>query len=427
MRHKSMIRIALGILTTGMVTLIFSSSAGAQATFKTLHNFKVGKDGYAPSAGLIFDQVGNLYGTTEYGGVHNLGTVFQLTPNQNGGWTESVLYSFCSGTHCADGKYPLAGLIFDQAGNLYGTTSGGGAHNSSGTVFQLTPNQNGGWTEHVLHSFCSRTHCTDGRQPTAGLIFDQAGNLYGTTDERGGHNRGTVFQLTPDQKGAWTEHVLHSFCSRTDCTDGGFPQAGLIFDQAGNVYGTTELGGAPNNSGTVFQLTPNQNRGWTERVLYSFCSLPDCTDGLYPEAGLIFDQAGNLYGTTAGGGAHNDSGTVFQLTPNHNGGWTERVLHSFCPRTNCTDGADPKAGLIFDQAGNLYGTTFVGGAQGWGTVFQLTPKQNGGWTEQVLHSFVDEPGAFPLSGLILDKAGNLYGTTFGDSGTIVGSAFEITP
>jgi uncharacterized repeat protein (TIGR03803 family) len=243
----------------------------------------------------------------------------------------------------------------------------------------------------------------------------------------GGHKSGTVFQLTPNQNGGWTEHVLYRFCSLTNCTDGSEPQAELIFDQAGNLYGTTVEGGAQGYGGTVFQLTPNQNGGWTESVLYSFCSLASCADGKAPFAGLIFDQAGNLYGTTVGGGGRY-AGNVFQLTPNQNGGWTEHILHSFCSRTNCTDGSEPVAELIFDQAGNLYGTTELGGAQNFGTVFQLTPNQNGGWTEHVLHSFLDKPGANPTAGLILDKAGNLFGTTVGDVyRTTFGSVFEVTP
>jgi uncharacterized repeat protein (TIGR03803 family) len=419
---------ALVVLATVLiVTLVYAPNAWAGAKFKTLYKFKGGKDGDSPDAGLIFDQAGNLYGTTQSGGADGAGTVFQLTPNQNGGWTESVLYSFCSLANCADGGYPTAGLIFDRAGNLYGTTTDGGAHGAqtdNGTVFQLTPNQNGGWTEHVLYSFCSRTNCADGKDPTAGLTFDQAGNLYGTTYGGGAHtDNGTVFQLTPNQNGGWTEHVLHSFCSRTNCADGWYPSAGLIFDQAGNLYGTTLAGGAQ-TYGTVFQLTPNQNGGWTEHVLYSFCSRTNCADGTLPYAGLIFDQVGNLYGTTYTGPS---GGTVFQLTPNQSGGWTEHVLHSFCSRTNCADGEFPFAGLILDRAGNLYGTTVAGGTQNFGTVFQLTPNQNGGWTEHVLHAFLDKPGAQPFAGLILDEAGNLYGTSAGDFEMTFGSVFEITP
>jgi uncharacterized repeat protein (TIGR03803 family) len=290
---------ALVVLATVLiVTLVYAPNAWAGAKFKTLYKFKGGSDGNIPQAGLIFDQAGNLYGTTVGGGAHNnKGTVFQLTPNQNGGWTEHTLYSFCSRTNCTDGSQPLAGLVFDQAGNLYGTTEGGGAQNNGGTVFQLTPNQNGEWTESVLYSFCSLRNCTDGEAPRVGLIFDEAGNFYGTAAYGGGHGvigGGTVFQLTPNQNGEWTEHVLHHFCSRTNCADGSQPLAALIFDQAGNLYGTTLYGYY--DLGTVFQLTPNESGGWAEHVLHSFCSRMGCADGLYPSAELSFDQAGNLYG-----------------------------------------------------------------------------------------------------------------------------------
>jgi uncharacterized repeat protein (TIGR03803 family) len=210
----------LGAFLFFVAILVLAPGAWAQNRYKVLHKF-AGEDGSTPVAGPIFDQAGNLYGATAYGGAQDGGTVFALSPNQNGGWTEHVLYSFCSLTRCADGANPLAGLIFDQAGNLYGTTWMGGTYNQ-GTVFQLTPNQNGGWTEHVLYSFCSRTThiCLDGQYPYAGLVLDQAGNLYGTTESGGAHNYGTVFQLTPNQNGGWTEHVLHSFCSWTNCADG---------------------------------------------------------------------------------------------------------------------------------------------------------------------------------------------------------------
>jgi hypothetical protein len=180
--------------------------------------------------------------------------------------------------------------------------------------------------------------------------------------------------------------------------------------------------------GTVFKLAPNGR----ESVLYSFCSRTNCVDGEAPPASLIFDQAGNLYSTTFLGGAH-ESGTLFQLVPNADGSWRERVLHSFCSRTNCGDGALPDAGLVFDLAGNLYGTTESGGDQGClsgdgcGVVFKLTPNSNGGWKETVLHTFFDHPGANPGASLIFDPAGNLYGTTEGDVSTTFGSVFEIVP
>jgi uncharacterized repeat protein (TIGR03803 family) len=416
------------MLVVIIVMPVLTPSAWAQSKYKTLYKFTGGKDGENPDARLIFDQAGNLYGTTDRGGAHGLGTVFQLVPNADGRWRESVLYSFCSHTNCGDGAQPAAGVVFDLAGNLYGTTSFGGGAHGGGTVFKLAPNADGSWRESVLYSFCPR-NCRDGAFPFASLIFDRAGNLYGTTYQGGAHGSGTLFQLVPNADGSWRESVLHSFCSRTNCGDGAFPPASLIFDQAGNLYGTTWRGGAL-DQGTVFKLTRNADGSWRESVLHSFCSRTNCGDGTGPEAGLVFDPAGNLYGTTSSGGAL-DQGTVFKLTPSADGNWRESVLHSFCSRTNCGDGAQPVADLVLDPAGNLYGTTFAGGDQGCyqgggcGVVFKLTPNSNGGWKEAVLHTFADHPGASPFAGLILDRAGNLYGTSSGF--TTFGSVFEITP
>src|ERR1700690_2745696 len=278
---------------------------------------------------------------------------------------ETVLHSFNhNGT---DGQRPAAGLIFDAAKiNLYGTTNSGGTY-GYGTVFELTPQSGGGWTERVLYSFCLQANCTDGAAPYAGLKFDAAGNLYGTTTAGGTYGYGTVFELTPAMGGSWTEQVLYSFCSRTNCTDGAAPYAGLIFDAAGNLYGTTIAGGIYNTNssctggcGTVFEMTP-AGGGWTETVLYSFCPAMYCFDGAQPYAGLIFNAAGNLlYGTTYAGGTGGNGGTVFELTPAVGGGWTEAVLYSFCPENFCEyrfDGFNPYAGLVIDAADDLYGTT----------------------------------------------------------------------
>jgi uncharacterized repeat protein (TIGR03803 family) len=307
---------------------------------------------------------------------------------------ETVLYSFCAQARCTDGYYPVAGLIMDKAGNLYGTTEHGGAWNGdygSGTVFELTPPAAGktAWTHKVLYSFCAQVNCADGSYPAAGLIMDKAGNLYGTTFQGGAHyGFGTVFELTPPAAGktAWTQKVLYSFCAQTNCTDGSYPAAGLIMDKAGNLYGTTEVGGVHwdfhvSRGGTVFELTPPAaaKTAWTQKVLYSFCAQAGCTDGREPEAGLIMDTAGNLYGTTYFGGSTNHSGrragVVFELTPNAaKTAWTETVTYSFCFKPNyCADGSRPFAGLIMDALGNLYGTTQYGGLHGQGAVFELTP------------------------------------------------------
>ena len=269
----------------------------------------------------------------------------------------------------ANGGYPEAGLISDSQGNLYGTTNRGGASNA-GTVFELTPPAiaGGAWTETVLHAF---TGGSDGGNPEAGLIADSQGNLYGTTYQGGASGYGTVFELTPPAiaGGAWTETVLHAFAAGSD---GAFPAAGLIADSKGNLYGTTIGGGGSNaGAGTVFELMPPAIAGgaWTETVRHAFTA---GGDGGYPAAGLIADSKGNLYGTTTGGGGSGyGPGTVFELTPPANNFevWREAVLYAF---TGGSDGGNPAGALIVDSNGNLYGTTYIGGASGHGTVFELT-------------------------------------------------------
>jgi uncharacterized repeat protein (TIGR03803 family) len=430
------------------MTVLLAPGAGAQSKFKTLHTFRAVAGGHSPAGDLIFDQSGNLYGTTGLDGVMNSGTVYKLTPNQDGSWTESVLYSFCSLAKCADGEVALAGLIFDGAGNLYGTTSAGGA-NGGGTVFKLSPSSGGSWTESVLYSFCSLNNCVDGEYPQSSLVFDPTGNLYGTTASGGAGSAcdifdgcGTVFKVTPSSGGSWAESVLHIFCSLAACADGQPGQdslAGVIFDGAGNLYGTTSEGGNLNQCGgsgcgVVFELTPKADGSWKEEVLYGFTG---GRDGAAPEASLLFDGSGNLYGTAHSGGNSpqcdpgSGCGVAFELTPDSQGSWKEKVLHSFAG----VDGGIPFASLVFDKAGNLYGTTAVGGDlrlcrgpfSGCGVVFELTPNSKGGWKETVLHRFLDHPGADPKAGVILDAAGNVYGTTLGDRTTTFGSVFEITP
>jgi uncharacterized repeat protein (TIGR03803 family) len=390
---------SIAALAVVFAVLLPSSGAWAASKERVLYSFKNdGKDGDVPYAGLIFDAAGNLYGTTVGGGDHGGGAVFELTPGARGRWTEKVLYSFKGGT---DGDSPYAGLIFDTAGNLYGTTVRGGSNNT-GTVFELTPGTNGQWSETVLYSLIGF--------PYGGLIFDAVGNLYSTTF-KSSTGPGTVFELTPGN-GQWNETVLYDFPG----FHAAFPRAGLIFDTAGNLYGTA----ITNVHGVVFELTPGSN-GWTENVLYQFNRHPD---GAYPLAGLIFDASGNLYSTTSAGGTHY-RGTVFELTPGGGGKWTETVLHSF---GKGVDGQSPQASLILAANGKLYGTTEEGGLFGVGTVFALTPGAHGQWTEKVVHSFgYGKDGARPFAGLI-EKGGKLYGTTGGGGGTnALGTVFELTP
>jgi len=336
--------------------------------------------------------------------------------------TEKVLHTFCALTNCPDGSFSQASLIFDGAGNLYGTTTAGGIH-GQGTVFELTPKAAGGWTEKVLHDF--NNNGKDGFYPGSNLVFDAAGNLYGTTELGGTFQYGTVFELAPRAGGGWTEKVLHSF--NANGKDGFYPVTSLILDAAGNLYGVAIDGGTYGN-GAVFELTPKAGGGWTEKVAFSFEA--SGMGGQGPTFGLVFDAAGNLFGATFMGGAHG-GGTVFELTPKAGGGWTEKVLHSF--NNNGKDGWSPNGGLILDAAGNLYGTTSEGGADNSGTVFELTPYASGAWAEKLLHSFNDNgmDGYFTTAGLIFDATGNLYGTTYdGGSGTVCaggcGTVFEVT-
>ena len=377
----------LGALLGAAVVAVAGFSITAVAhQLTTLYSFTgSGSNGANPAASLIADPAGNLYGTTLNGGAGGQGTVFQLDPSGN----LTVLYSFAGG----DGSHPRAALIADAAGNLYGTTINGGTQDA-GTVFQLTPSG----TLKLLYSF---TGGGDGALPFAGLIADAAGNLYGTTNGGGASGQGTVFQL--DSSG--TLNVLYSFTGGNEAS----PWAGLIADAAGNLYGSTEGGDGP---GAVFQLMPSG----ALNVLHSFTG----RDGAVPHGGLMFDAAGNLYGTTHNGGA-SGYGTVFQLTPVG----ALNVLYSF---TGGSDGAYPEAGLISDMAGNLYGTTYGGGAGGQGTVFQLTPSGN----LTVLYSFtLGSDGAWPVGGLVADAAGNLYGTTSSGGATAscpggCGTVFELT-
>jgi uncharacterized repeat protein (TIGR03803 family) len=402
------------------LALVLTSTHAVAQTEKVLLSFQ-GKKMSFPAGHLIFDSAGNLYGTTGAGGMYGDGSVFELSPTPEGGWTEQVLHSF----NFTDGKYPYANLIFDAAGNLYGTTLDGGAH-ANGTVFELLPKVAGGWREKVLHNFSATG--TEGTSPFTNLIFDAAGNLYGTAYSGGdvacvtnnGGACGTVFELSPTEAGDWTLKVLHKF----NGIDGAYPAAGLIFDRGGNLYGTTSGGGSDllNQLGTVFELSRTASGAWTEKVLHDFNAVDD---GNQPLAGLIFDTAGNLYGTTPyGGDGAGSVGTVFQLSPTATGHWIEKVLYGFI---TAVDGAVPRASLIFDTAGNLYGTTSLGGANHYGTVFELSTAGVGNWTEKVLHSFSGTDGSDPQTSLIMDAVGNLYGTTIEGGAHSDGTVFEIIP
>lgn len=395
MKHLEFLLIAMRSLAILAVVLTLGGSAlSADKKENVLYSFQGGSDGAFPPSGLIADQSGNLYGTTTFGGAvcgnTSCGTVFKLTPPAalGGMWTESVLYAFQGYT---DGGGPRGGLTFDKTGNLYGTTFGGGqnaACGNCGTIFQLTPPSapGGNWTEHVLHRFQDDP---DGALPWGGMIFDRSGNLFGTTYSGGPYGvSGTVFQLTPPAVpgGDWTESVIHSF-DWADPGEGYNPLSSLTMDKAGDIYGTTESGGIfkQGGVGTVFKLTSPATTGgaWSYRVLHRFQGSP--ADGAFPIGGLVFDELGNVYGTTESGGGKTCK-YFGSTTPCGTvfqltpPFWTETVIHNFA---GGSDGFNPQGGLAFHN-GSLYGTTVQGGGcatdGGCGTIFQLTPAGFGGGT-----------------------------------------------
>jgi uncharacterized repeat protein (TIGR03803 family) len=426
MLRKNLSRFLIAFFAIVTAALL-SVCAWAQDSESVLYSFSAGSDGDNPSAGLIFDGAGNLYGTTFTGGMtascpHGCGTVFELSPTSTG-WTETILHKFTNGS---DGGYPASRLFLDAAGNLYGTTVAGGivgncigngSGNGCGVVFKLSPTSSG-WKETVLHHF---TGGSDGGYPFAGVIADAAGNLYGTT-YLGGNTScteggcGVAYELS-QSSGVWKETVLHSFNARQS---GGTNSYGsLVFDSAGNLYGTAQLGGGLNN-GVVFQLV-HTSTGWTENVVHAFAG----SDGSEPAGSLVFDSAGNMYGTTTTGG-HPSNGVVFKISPSGSG-WTYSVIHTFLGRA---DGRDPGKDLLMDAAGNLYGTTvFTPDTTLSGTVFKVS-QSAGKWTETVLYRFNGlTDGGEPNSGLATDHAGNLYGVTFGGGQPSVnaGVVFELSP
>jgi uncharacterized repeat protein (TIGR03803 family) len=426
MKAQEFLRTSTRLIAAIAVVLLASAAFAITPKESVLYRFKGGSDGATPSASLVEDSAHNLYGTTTSGGTSNLGTVFEVSPPGTA-WTESVLYNFAGGN---DGANPYGNLIFDKAGNLYGTTVAGGTSanctGGCGTIFELSPPaaQGDPWTETVLYSFTGQS---DGANPYSGLIMDSKGNLYGTTPTGGQANCGattcgTVFELTPPaaQGDPWTETVLHAFGKGSNGGDGSHPMAGLTFGLHGAIFGTTPTGNGKAASGIVFKLKPPATQGgsWTEGVLYRFTG---GSDGSGPNAPLVVDKTGNLYGTTFGGGT--GFGTVFEIAF---GTWTETVLYNF---TGGTDGTSPAARLLLDKTGNLYGTATSGGTNNNGSAFELSPPATQGdpWTETTLYDFAGgHDGSLPQAGLTFGKGGQLYGTTSLGGGPKDGTVFRIT-
>lgn len=312
-------------------------------------------------------------------------------------------------TNGADGAVPFAGVIQDANGNLYGTAPYG---SNGGVVFELMPNGGGTWTQKILHTF---DNPLDGDLPMSSLVFDAAGNLYGSAS-RGGKNLGygVIFELSPDGSGNWNYKVLYRF---TGGGDGGQPN-GMILDSKGNLWGTTSGGTV---FGSIFEMVPGPGGAWSFHLRWIF---EGNNEGNYPLGNLVVDGAGNFYGTTSSGGAFG-FGTVYRFSFVRGGAFVHPVpLHAF---TGGTDGKNPLAGLIRDSGGNLYGTTMMGGTHNAGTIFRLSPSSTSGWVPHTLHAFTGfNDGAYPQGSLVFDSAGNLYGTTTNGGKDYFGTVFALT-
>jgi uncharacterized repeat protein (TIGR03803 family) len=418
-----MTKLKLGIAAASALLVLgfLASPAFSETpTLTVLHSFD-GADGAYPEAGLVQATNGYMYGVTWAGGANGEGTIFRITPS--GAFT--TLYSFCSLSGCADGASPYGNLIQATNGDLYGMTAGGGNNNNPncdntglngcGTIFKITPS--GGFT--TLHAFCSQSECADGYFPIGALVQADNGDLYGTTSA-GGADFGTIFKITPS--GTFT--TVYNFCHEFGCPDGQEPYGGLALAGNGDLYGLASGGGA-NGWGTIFKITP----GGVLTTLYSFCSQTGCADGGSPYWGLVQANNGSLYGTTAFGGANNyppGYGTLFEVTPS--GALT--TLYSFCSQPGCTDGYSSYGGLMQATDKNVYGATYFGGANsgcidGCGTLYRMTPS--GAFS--TIYNFCSQPectdGAGPYGALVQYTNGALFGATYAGGANGYGTVFKL--
>ena len=383
------------------------SQQAQSQTYKVIHTFKV-SDGATPYGGPILDQKGNLYGTTYLGGSEGAGTVYKLSPHGSS-WAFRSLYSLKGG---ADGSGPAFGsLAIGPNHGLFGTTEGGG---SFGTAFDVWPPKNASsgaslpWQEAVVHDFGIGK---DGAQPIGGVVFDSAGNFYGTTSLGGASGNGTIFEVKHSGK-KWIESVIYSFKGGSDAVN---PAAGVTLDAESNLYGTTSFGGA-SGDGAVYKLQPSGSH-WKETILYSF---QGGNDGQNPVGGVVLDKTGDLYGSTFDGGV-NGGGTVYKLSRGSKS-WKLTTIYSFSGGYG-----GPYNKLTFDAKGNIYGTTNAEGAHGDGSVFKLSPSQ-GGWKFTDLYDFTSgSDGGLPYGSVAVDANGNIFGTTAVGGSDNQGVVFEITP
>jgi len=465
MTHKTSPTCFTSAIFTSFAILLFATGAFAAGSAEVvIHSFAGGTgDGAAPSSALVADKLGNLYGVTPQGGTYGCGTVFQLSPQSNGTWSETILYSFTiQGSSC--NALPGASLVMDSESNLYSTSARAGAH-GAGFVYKLSP-AGSGWNLTDLYDFHPSYTFRDGYWPLAGVVLDHEGNLYGTTYLGGigqcysnqdavtaGSNDpegnvpvgcGIIFELSRSTSGTWTEKILYNFRAGTD---GAGPWANMIFDEHGNLFGTTSGGGIGyggcigvyiGGCGTVFELAAAHG-GWKELTLYEFTG---DADGGVPLSGVTFDKDGDLYGTTPG--PFFEYGSVYELSPTASGSWTETTLSSFI---NETYGYGAFSSVIVDESGNLYGTTEFGVGPatsdaralgeanapppkpvGPGTIFEISPGQGGTLTTNWLHTFAGTPdGLNPAAGMVRGPDGAFYGTTASGGALGYGTVFKFVP
>lgn len=424
-------RHAFGMAFGALALLIFAAGAspsqGKGLPVTILYDFcpQGGCSRTNSPAGLLADGNGNLFGTNADGGTHGGGTIFELSFNKiSNSWQYSELYDFCALTSCADGKMPYATLIEDGQGNLYGTTSQGG-DTGWGIVFEFTTNH----VLNLLYSFCpDGTTCSDGATPVAPLTYSGASSgkpydgtspLYGAT-YHGGTGEGAIFALSPGGgPTAWPEAVIYNFVC---CNQVGYDATSLVMDLKGNLIGTTALGGL--SGGAIFELSPSGGGNWTATDLHDFCQNENCADGYDPRGQPILDRLNNVYGVTSHGG-ETGFGLAYKLTPQGVGS-PFVVLHNFCADSKCKEGMFPYGGLVRSPSGELFGTTAYGAYANSGALFMLHKSKT-----RVLHTFCKKSGctdgSHVLSNLAVDKSGNLFGRTTGDTPNGEGAAFELTP
>lgn len=412
----------VGTIMAAGVLAVFLCSAASASEFRILHSFCASSgcpDGHFPVAALSVDGQGNLYGTTSLGGADDAGVVFEIERTGDKP-VYRRLFSFDNCADCTSGFNPQTPVMLAANGAVYGTAYFGGTH-GAGTLFKLTPAA-GHWRAHVFHDFCSSSYCSDGSNPLSGMFYAQSRYgigydgkswAYGTTVGGGPNGYGALYRWAPKRG----EFIAKSFCQAQGCTDGAQPNGEVAFDDAGYPCGTTRAGGTA-NQGTLYCLDDDSDDAWS----YAFCSLSNCADGADPQAGVVPDGDNNVLGTTRFGGQYGQ-GTVYAISSGtlpHE----EHVVYSFCRLANCADGKNPVSAVLL-VGGTLYGTTLGGGQYGGGTIYRIDPTGH----ETVLHAFCRASGCSdgyqPQAALSTDGNGHLFGTTTAGGRHGAGTAFEL--